>query len=248
MKRWLTIALILAVLSGGCSGNKPLEILEYESEPVRYKNLIVFLQGMGGTTSCFTAGHKCFAAEGFVEAVRSRNLPYDMVAPGTHFGYYRARTLGERLRNDVILPARSKGYERIWLVGVSLGGLGSLMYLKHHPEDVDGVLTLGPFLGYDEIIDEIYAAGGVAQWQPGSFDEQKKWQRMLWRWIKERDQHSNASPVFIGYGDWDPYVRAHRLLAATLPPEQVYAVDGGHRFSTFRKIWEKFLDSGHLDR
>jgi pimeloyl-ACP methyl ester carboxylesterase len=122
------------------------------------------------------------------------------------------------------------------------------MYLKHHPEDVDGVLTLGPFLGYDEIIDEIRAAGGVAQWQPGSFDEQKKWQRMLWRWIKERDRQPSAAPIFLGFGDRDPYVKAHRLLAAALPPEQVFEVDGWHSFSTFRTIWEKFLDRGYLDR
>lgn len=246
MRRWITAVLILAVWVAGCSGKKPLETLRYESGPNRHKGLIVFLQGMGGTTSCFTAGHKCFAAEGFVEAVRSRDLPYDMAAPGAHVGYYKDRTLEERLRTDVILPARAQGYERIWLVGVSMGGLGSLLYTKHHPADVDGVLTLGPFLGYDRIIDEIIAAGGVARWQPGEIDSDD-WQRMLWLWFKEGEKRPNAAPIFLGYGENDPYVKAHRLLAATLPSQQVLAVDGGHSFSTFRKIWETFLDGGHLD-
>jgi pimeloyl-ACP methyl ester carboxylesterase len=244
----MTAVLALAVLAAGCSGKKPLETLRYESEPTPNKGLIIFLQGMGGTTNCFIAGHKCFATEGFVEAVRSRGLPYDMAAPGTHFGYYKDRTLEERLRADVIQPARARGYERIWLVGVSMGGLGSLIYTQHHPHDVDGVLTLGPFLGYDKIIDEITDAGGVDRWQPGSFDGREDWQRMLWQWLKERSRQPDATPIFLGYGNNDPYLKAHRLLAATLPPQQVLAIDGGHSFSTFRTIWEEFLDRGHLDR
>ena len=248
MKRWFAAVLAMAVMVGGCSGKKPLETLQYESEPVHHKGLVVFLQGMGGTTNCFIAGNKCFAAEGFVEAVRTRGLPYDMVAPGAHFGYYKDRTLEERLRTDVILPAKARGYERIWLVGVSMGGLGSLLYLKQHPEDVDGVLTLGPFLGYDKIIDEIAAAGGVEQWQSGSFDRQDDWQRMMWQWLKERDRQPDAAPIFLGFGANDPYVKAHRLLAGILPPQQVLEVDGGHSFSTFKRVWEIFLDRGHLDR
>ena len=248
MKRCLTLILSIAMIVVGCSGKKPLRILTYESEPLRNKGLIVFLQGLGGTTNCFTAGHKCFEAEGFVEAVRIRELPYDMAAPGTHFGYYKDRTLGERLRTDVILPAKERGYERIWLVGVSMGGLGSLLYKKHHPQDVDGVLALGPFVGYDKILDEIISAGGVQQWQPGRFDENKDWQRMMWQWLKEREGKENPAPIFLGYGTKDPYVKGHKLLASTLPPEHVISVRGWHSFSTFRKIWEIFLDRGYLDR
>ena len=248
MRRWVTGLLAVAVLAVGCSGKKPLETLHYESEPPRNKGLIVFLQGMGGTTSCFTAGHKCFATEGFVEAVRSRGLPYDMVAPGTHFGYYKDRTLEERLRTDVILPARARGYNKIWLVGVSMGGLGSVLYLNRHPDDIAGILTLGPFLGYDKILNEITAAGGVQHWQPGSFDDQKDWQRSIWQWLKNRERQPDAAPIFLGYGSNDPYVKAHKLLASTLPPQQVFAVDGGHSFTTFKRIWETFLDRGHLDR
>ena len=248
MKRWLAVIMAAALVAVSCSGKKPLATLTYESEPLRNKGLIVFLQGMGGTTSCFIAGHKCFASEGFVEAVRARGLPYDMVAPGAHFGYYKDRTLEQRLRTDVILPAMTRGYERIWLVGVSMGGLGSILYMRQHPEDVDGVLTLGPFLGYDRIIDEIIDAGGVSRWQPGETDTNKDWQRGIWYWLKQRNRQPDAAPLFLGYGTGDPYVRAHELLAADLPAERSIAVSGGHSFATFKKIWEMFLDGGHLER
>ena len=247
-KRWLILVLAAVLGAVGCSGRAPLKTLRYDAAPPGDRGLIIFLQGLGGTTGCFTAGHKCFEAQGFVEAVRARGLPYDMVAPNAHFGYYMDRTLHERLRADIIGPARARGYTRIWLVGVSMGGLGSILHLQKHPEDVSGILALGPFLGYDAILDEISAAGGVAQWQPGPFDPQKDWQRAMWQWLKQLGEQPAAAPVFLGFGTRDAYARGHKLMAAILPPERALIVDGGHRFKTFRRIWEMFLDQGHLDR
>ena len=50
-------------------------------------------------------------------------LPYDMVAPNAHFGYYFGETLVNRLKVDIIDPSKVKGYENVWLVGASMGGL-----------------------------------------------------------------------------------------------------------------------------
>jgi len=94
-----------------------------------------------------------------------------------------------------------------------------------------------------KITDEIIAAGGVARWNPGDYDAQKDWQRMLWHWLKDYNrQQGDHAPIYLGYGTDDPYVKGHSLLAAYLPPEQVIAVDGGHSFGTFKEIWEIFLD------
>ena len=72
-----------------------------------------------------------------------------------------------RLREDVIGPARSGGYSTIWLVGISLGGLGAGLYTGHYPGDVASLVLLAPFLGEAPIIEEIAAAGGVRTWNPG---------------------------------------------------------------------------------
>ena len=61
----------------------------------------------------------------------------------------------------MIDPARREGKDNIWLVGFSMGGLGSLLYLREHPEYIEGVCLIAPFLGDEEIIEEIQAAGGV---------------------------------------------------------------------------------------
>src|SRR5712672_3477612 len=54
----------------------------------------------------------------------------DIVVADLHFGYYLRQTAIERLREDVILPARTRGYQCISLVGISLGGFGALYYAE----------------------------------------------------------------------------------------------------------------------
>ncbi len=237
--------LLSVMLLTGCFGpcKAPLDVLKYEATPERNKNLIVFLRGMGGTLNCIFDGHKCFEKEGFVQAVRMRGLSYDMIAPNTHFGYYNDRTLMVRLKEDVILPAKAMNYEKIWLVGTSMGGLGSILYMKDYEKNIDGVLLLGPFLGDRLIVDEIYSAGGIAHWEPGNYDEKDDWQRMLWHWLKEYSRHGSIHPpIYLGIGKEDLYYRAQKLLASSLSFEHVIEVSGKHRFSTFKRIWDIFLD------
>ena len=239
-----TVLLQVMFLTGCFAPCKvPLEVLKYESTPERNKNLIVFLRGMGGTLNCIFDCHECFEKVGFVEAVRMRGLPYDMIAPNTHFGYYNDRSLIVRLKEDVIQPAKAMKYEKIWLVGTSMGGLGSILYLKEHTKNIDGVLLLGPFLGDRPLIDEIYKAGGVELWEPGDYNEKDDWQRMLWHWLKEHIRHGNDHPsIYLGIGTEDFYCQAQKLLASSLSPEHIIEVSGKHRFSTFKRIWDIFLD------
>ncbi|NNK85667.1 MAG: hypothetical protein HKO91_08970 [Desulfobacterales bacterium] len=241
----ICVVLLSVMLLTGCfaTSKVPLDVLKYESTPQRNKNLIVFLRGMGGTFNCIFNGHECFEKVGFVGAVRMRDLPYDMVAPDAHFGYYDDRSLNVRLKEDVILPAKAMNYEKIWLVGTSMGGLGSILYLKEYAKDIDGILLLGPFLGDRPLVDEIYSAGGIDQWKPGDFDEEKDWQRMLWRCLKETLQDGNEyPPIYLGIGKEDLYYRAQKLLASSMSSEHVIEVSGKHRLSTFKRIWDIFLD------
>ncbi len=81
----------------------------------------------------------------------------------------------------------SRGYQEIWLVGPSMGGLGSLLYSRVHSADVTGVLVIAPFLGDRDLIEEIAAAGTLNQWQaPPRVDTMSRdnYQRELWRWLR----------------------------------------------------------------
>jgi hypothetical protein len=42
----------------------------------------------------------------------------DLVAVDAHLGYYYKRTIIDRLREDVLVPAKVQGYRRIVVVGI----------------------------------------------------------------------------------------------------------------------------------
>lgn len=240
---------LMAFFIGGCSsGRKPLQTLTYSSTAERSKHLIVFLRGMGGAWGCLIEPHKCFETLGFVEAVQEKRLPFDMVAPDLNFTYYEKRTLVERLTQDVIKPAKAVGYEKIWLVGVSMGGLGAILYRVKAAEPVDGVLLLGPYLGEPSILAEISKVGGLKKWNPGPYGGEKDWQRMVWDGLKQAGEHPDEPiPLYLGVGLDDLFYEGQKLLADALPPDRVIAVSGGHKLSTFKKIWDIFLDRNMLD-
>jgi pimeloyl-ACP methyl ester carboxylesterase len=134
----------------------------------------------------------------------------------------------ERLRSEIILPARIAGIST-WLAGISLGGLIALDYASAHPGEIDGLCLLAPYLGNRMLIDEI-AAGRLAE--PDS-------EHRIWHYIKA---HNDAAPLYLGYGRQDRFSRAHDLMAAALPAKSVDVIDGGHEWRTWSILWERFLD------
>lgn len=233
----ISLLILVMILLSSCSTNAPLQSLYYNAEEFKsQKSLIIFLRGRGGS-------HEDFAAKGFVDAVTTRNLPYDMVAPNAHFGYYFGETLVGRLKSDLIEPAKAKGYDNIFLVGASMGGLGAIIYSRYYPEDVTGVYAISPFLGYDSIIGEISDSGGLAQWQPGPYDPDEDWQRMVWDWLKTSTENPQDKPtIYLGYGTEDTYVKSQKILEAALPGDRVITTTGGHTPKTMKLLWDMFLN------
>ena len=234
----VTMSVITLSLLLGCFGNAPLKTLEYSAQDnTKGENLIIFLRGLGGS-------HRDFDREGFVHEVRQDNLPYDMTAPNAHFGYYFSETITTRLKTDIVSPAIANGYDKIWLVGISMGGLGSLMYAREHPDEIEGIYLIAPFLGYEDIIEEITSAGGLQQWQPGEYDPNDDWQRMFWHWLKQCSEGTKQRPVtYLGFGTEDGFNSAHQLLASQIPKDHVFRIAGGHDKETMKKLWLLFLET-----
>lgn len=237
MKGWITkgcLAALVFLMACGGVPKAPVASLRYPArEGVRQRHLLVLLRGLG-------SDHQVFERKGIIEEIRRRGLPFDVVAPDLHFGYFKSKTLERRLKEDIIDPARREGYEQIWLAGFSMGGLGSLFYIRSHPGDVDGVLLTSPFLGWRPLHREIRRAGGVAAWTKTTEDPQD-WQRLIWTWIQRRDPEP---PIWLGYGANDSLAaKGPPLLATTLPPERVFSVPGNHTVSTFKTIFLRHLDT-----
>jgi pimeloyl-ACP methyl ester carboxylesterase len=72
------------------------------------------------------------------------DAPVDLIAVDAHAGYYLRQTVLERLREDVVAPARAAGYEKARLVGISLGGLGAALYATDHADHLAGLILLLP--------------------------------------------------------------------------------------------------------
>ena len=154
----------------------------------------------------------------------------------------------ERLRNDVIAPAQAQGYSAIWVLGISLGGFGGMLYAQERPGELAGLVALAPYLGERATSTEIDNAGGLARWQApvGWLDLTQKEPReqALWRWLQGYSatvRPSARPPLYLGYGVDDRFRFSHRLLAATLPPERVFTTEGGHDWPQWRRLWRAML-------
>jgi pimeloyl-ACP methyl ester carboxylesterase len=180
-----------------------------------------------------------FLAAGFAEAVRARQLPMDLTFVDLELEHVGDRSVLQRLRSDIVLPARAAGVS-VWLGGISLGGLFALDYAALYPDELDGLCLLAPYLGNRMLTAEIAQAPGVAAWQPGELAETDE-ERRIWRYIKTR--RAGSRPLYLGFGQDDRFSSAHELLAATLPSDSVDVIGGGHEWSTWSRLWENFLDS-----
>jgi pimeloyl-ACP methyl ester carboxylesterase len=69
------------------------------------------------------------------------------------------------VHEDIIAPARKSGVKTVRVVGVSMGGLGALIHELEYPGAIDEIYLLSPFVGEEEVVAEIGAAGGVRKWK-----------------------------------------------------------------------------------
>lgn len=180
-----------------------------------------------------------FRTAGFTGAVARRGLRLDLVYVDLDLQHLCDRAVLQRLRTEVVLPAREAGIT-CWLGGISLGGMLALDYAASYPADLFGLCLLAPYLGNRMLTAEIRDAPGLAAWDPGELAETDE-ERRIWRDIKTR--RSNSGPIHLGFGRSDRFAEAHRLLAASLPEGCVDVIEGGHDWPTWTALWENFLDS-----
>src|ERR1700675_1507165 len=111
----------------------------------------------------------------------------DVLLSSATFAYYRDGKLVPRLHDEVVAPALRAGYRRVWLAGVSLGGIGALLYEREHPGTLTGVVLFAPFLGSNGLLGEVRACGGARSWEPGPLPAEmnaENYQRQVWKMVK----------------------------------------------------------------
>ncbi len=229
----------VVVLLYGCAGSRPAKIpmdtlADLQGHPPD-RVLLVLLPGAYDVP-------RDYFANGFIGEIRRRHLAVDIIAAGAHVDYYTGRNVVERLHEDVIAPARAKGYRRVWLGGISLGGFGSLLYVHTYPGEVEGVLLLAPYLGARNQVREISRAGGLARWKPerdAALDDEQEMLQWLQTLLAARQE---PPALYLGYGASDRFARSISVLAQAMPPERVIEIEGGHDWQTWSKLWSLILD------
>jgi pimeloyl-ACP methyl ester carboxylesterase len=214
------------VLVGGCaaapSQDAALHTLKVGD---RSDTLVVMLPGIKDRAEQFLVA-------GFVDAASE---PFDVLVVDPDVADYFRGTFAERLRAEVIEPAQARGYDEIWLVGVSIGGYGSLLYAGEFPEDITGIVLLAPYLGGRRLQRAIESAGGLAAWADGS--PQNLFARG-WLALNALARRP-GSTILLGFGGADRLAATYGPLVAALPPSHVYTIAGGHEWTTWAPLWDE---------
>jgi pimeloyl-ACP methyl ester carboxylesterase len=224
---------VLPLVLSGCFGMAPTQVpiptIETSNADGRNDSLVIMLPGRGDRADVFIR-------EGFHNAGEQHG--FDTVAVDAHLGYYMQRSLLDRLHEDIVTPAQAAGYRNIWLLGISMGGLGTLLYAAEYPEQVDGVILLAPFLGDRDAISAIVESGPLAEWD-GEGSGLKDHEIKAWSWIRDARTGSEKTPLVLGYGLSDGMAEGYQSLHDVIQPSSVYTLEGGHKWTTWKPLWEE---------
>lgn len=193
-----------------------------------------------------------FVSKGFVDVLRQRRLAVDLLLADIHGQHVLDRAVVSLLHHQVLGPARSLGYKKVWLVGVSLGAYSALLYAAKHAQAIDsflaGLFLISPYPGTNDVQAQIRAAESPSAWiqqQSASHDEYDEcgW----WRWlIRENTPTEGAVSVYLGIGTQDRFRRGQTLIGGLLPPQRVCVLPGAHDWPTWKALWIHWLDYGPL--
>ena len=210
---WSWILLSLGMLAGCFPRGDPSMPIPTAlvAAPEKARRLVVVLPGRADDINDLHAS-------GIAQAVQSAWPDADVVLTGLAVGFYLEGQAEKRLHDEVIAPARGRGYAEVWLVGASRGGMGALLHDSSYPGGVDGMVLLAPYLGESPA-------------QPVLLRHLQTWQ----------GEPQRAKDVWLAYGRGDRLRDTMPLLEPLLPPGQVLVRDGGHDWTLWSPVTGEIL-------
>jgi len=144
----------------------------------------------------------------------------------------------DRIREAVIVPAHERGRARIWLVGISLGGLAALCYAARHASEIEGILLISPYPATRPVLREMQDAGGIERWKP-AIPPGGDLEREAWSWLLQ--SRDGRPRVHCYFASDDRFAPGQRQMAEAVAPERVRELPGGHDWDAWRALWREFL-------
>jgi pimeloyl-ACP methyl ester carboxylesterase len=199
--------------------------------------LVVFVPGL-------LDGPDSFLEHGMIRDLRESGAPCDAVMVDLHYRYFFGGQAGDVLYEDVISPALGRGYQDIWVVGISLGAMGAILLAREHGEAITGLVLLSPFLGIDPIRSEVVETG-LSGWHPGRLPraiDDATFTRFLWAWLRGYvDDPDAMPPMYVGYAIGETQDPPSRTLAAVLPDDHVATIEGRHDWAAWTQLFRTLI-------
>jgi hypothetical protein len=174
----------------------------------------------------------------------------DVLLTGLTLPFYRQGVAASRLQSEIIEPARSRGVSEVWLLGISLGGMGAILHEHEYPGTVDGVVLLSPYLGGRRVQDEIRSESSLANWNPGPVQPlgHDTFERELWRTIQQWNNDARRkNAVWLAYGEDEAFRESNELLGQALPAGNVRMLPGGHDWALWTPATTALLQAASGD-
>ena len=178
-----------------------------------------------------------YVAAGFFSALEKREQALDLRIVALDVETITGSNALTMLQDQILDPARA-GYRRVWLGGISLGGLLALCQAADQPHTVDGLCLLAPYPGSRITANAIAQAGGLDNWE-ASPEQLTDPEFRAWRWLKSPPA---TLPAFVGYGTEDRFADGMRRIAECFPAAARRTVPGNHDWPAWQQLWEHFLD------
>jgi pimeloyl-ACP methyl ester carboxylesterase len=178
-----------------------------------------------------------FVRHGFPAAMQEHRIDAELVMAETRASWFADGTIVERIRDVVIQPARERGRSRIWLAGISLGGLAALCYAARHASEIEGILLISPYPATRPLLREMRTHPPLPV-QPSDGDLERE----AWTWLVSRVDDAHP-PIHCYFASGDRFAPGQRQMAETLAPERVHERAGGHDWPTWHALWSEFLCS-----
>ncbi|HYP64127.1 MAG TPA: hypothetical protein VEQ16_09575 [Acidocella sp.] len=212
----------------------PVTCLHYPAPAGGAQTLLIMLPGAGSNA-------QDFAANAMIAAAHEAAPDIDIIVAAPDIALYLEDGVTEILHRIVVEPALARGITRIWLLGISLGGMGALLYARAYQQHIEGLFLLAPFLGTKGTVAELTRAGGLLRWSPAGSKATIPEQNLL-TWLQSRLTADETAPaLYLGYAAQDRFSPAHKMLAACLPPQRVAHIEGDHDWPSWRALWRQLL-------
>ena len=237
----LVLLSMLALIGCGSNGDSSVPLTTQKIlSGTKTSNLLVMFPGINSSGSDFVD-------YGFIKAFQEKYNNVDIILVDTRLAYVEAGNISERIQNEIVVPAYTKGYDNIWFVGISLGGFSTLLYNRDFSENVNGIILIAPYLGDLYSISDLIDHPSTEKW---SLDNKNSTDRSIrfWRYLltltePNKDSHLKAN-LFIAYGDKDRLSQLHQLLASRIKKENIYVnKNGGHDWVSWKPLWINMLDN-----